>query len=363
MKGSSGRLALAIAIPLLVVPLAGLAWLAARSVDQQELEMRSRLRESLLLEVGQTNGRIGSWFADLPASLAADSPLAGSERKPTAAELEAWKARNPLVGVPFLLDSSLSIAYPDPSEASEENRLFYWRYLNVFGNVEPIPVYKNIASEYEASIVADSRADYLSETIASGTASPSSGPLPSVPAAEVLPLSMDTLADSSTLAESSVLAESSAPKSSPALESSEEEAAQPSAKKPLFGLFSKKSAESPDVRSSESSVAPVQAERDDADIVRSKVAQSIFETDAAVQKKVYDLAAGEGKETLTRNVSPVIDAVDTRSSAPARSVYIESDRYFRDLVAQADRGLVPRIFDNSFVLLFWEKKGDWIVGC
>ncbi len=302
MKGSSGRLALAVAIPLLVIPLAGLAWLAARSVDQQELEMRSRLRESLLLEVGQTNGRIGSWFADLPASLAADSPLSGSEGKPTAADLESWKARNPLVGVPFLLDSSLSIAYPDPAGESGENRLFYWRYLNVFGNVEPIPVYRNIASEYESSIVGIEVAAEKE---------------PAPPRAN---------------------ASAPAKASPPAVSRARSESAAPAP-------------------------ATAPAEKDDAAIVRSKVAQSIFETDAAVQKKVYDLAAGEGKETLTRNVNPAIDAVDTRSSAPARSVYIESDRYFRDLVAQGDRGLVPRIFDNSFVLLFWEKRGDWIVGC
>ena len=38
--------------------------------------------------------------------------------------------------------------------------------------------------------------------------------------------------------------------------------------------------------------ATAPAEKDDAAIVRSKVAQSLFETDAAVQKRVYDLAAG-----------------------------------------------------------------------
>ena len=34
-----------------------------------------------------------------------------------------------------------------------------------------------------------------------------------------------------------------------------------------------------------------------------------------------------------------------------------------DLVSRSDRGIVPRIFDNTLVLLYWEKRGDWIVGC
>ena len=191
------------AIPLLVIPLAGLAWLAARSVDRQELEMRSRLRESLLLEVGQTNGRINAWFADLSASLSADSPLAGSGMRPTSADLEAWKEKDPLVGVPFLLDSSLSIAYPDPAEASEENRLFYWRYLNVFGNVEPIPVYRNIASEYEASIVGTGSA-------ARDTAPPPAA-VPKQPAAEDAKKPAAAVADSRAGAESGTAAPAPGP--------------------------------------------------------------------------------------------------------------------------------------------------------
>src|SRR5690606_27812338 len=64
-----------------------------------------------------------------------------------------------------------------------------------------------------------------------------------------------------------------------------------------------------------------------------------------------------------RNINPRIDAVNTRESAAPRSVIIESSRYFRDIVAREERGLVPRIFDNSFVLIYWERRGDWIVGC
>ena len=316
MKASSGRLALALAVPLLVAPLAALTWLAARSVDQQESGMRARLRESLLLEVGQTNGRIRSWFAELPDTLSAGSPRAGTDGRPTDAELAEWKERVALVGTPFLLDAKGSIAYPDAGRAGpsdERTRLFYWRYLNVFGNAERIPVYRNIAAEYESSIV----------TVEPETPEPPESAL-AAPAAYGRTAGV-------TAPESAPERErETAPRSSVMRKLAPSESAEP--------------------------------KRKDA-TVRSKVAQSLFETDTEVQRQVYDLAAVEGKETLKRNVNPKIDAVNTRDSERARSVYIESDTYFRDLVARAESGLVPRIFDNSFVLIYWEKRGDWIVGC
>jgi signal transduction histidine kinase len=358
MKGSSGRLALAVAIPLLVVPLAALAWLAARSVDQQEIAMRSRLRESLLLEVAQTNARIGAWFDGLPDSLGAGAPRAGTAGRPTARELAAWKERDPLVGIPFLLDASGSIVYPaanavsgKPGDVADgETRKFNWRYMNVFSNAEPIPVYRNIAAEYESSIV-----------------EPSPGEAPPVAGKEEGPAIQ---ADERALA---LAAESSPPAAAEAKDSPEaaEEAAPPKRSgESLFGRSAKKAARSAEPLPSgaadaepRSSVKSAPPAKDDAATVRSKVAQSIFDTDTAVQRQVYELAAEEGKEPLKRKVNPQIDAVNTRDSAPARSVYIESSKYFRDLVSRSDRGLVPRIFDNSFVLLYWEKRGDWIVGC
>lgn len=376
MKGSSGRLALAIAMPLLVIPLAALAWLAARSVDQQESAMRSRLRESLLLEVAQTNARIDGWFADLPASLGASAPRAGTAGKPTARELEDWKKRDPLVGIPFLLDAAGSIAYPvangerGKSSVDEETRKFNWRYMNVFSNAEPIPVYRNIATEYESSIVnavpAPPREEKARTQIESLTQ-----PAPealrdndlslatnAVAADESAKESIDRAMKATDKSEAPQAMEapitSEAPQSTEAPDMTEEAPSRQS--KPLsFGRVAKKALPG--------ASKEMPSAKDDSATVRSKVAQSIFETDTAVQRQVYELAAEEGKAPLKRKVNPQIDAVNTRESAPARSVYIESDRYFRDLVSQSDRGLVPRIFDNAFVLLYWEKRGDWIVGC
>ena len=309
MKGLGARIALVLAMPLLIVPLAALTWLAARGVDQQESSMRSRLRESLLLEVGQTNGRIRAWFDDLPDYLGEGAPGRDTGRRPRPSELAAWKESEPLVGIPFLLDSSGSIVYPEAAkagQADDETRRFYWRYLNVFGNQEQIPVYRNIAEEYESSIVG--RAAPAEETPSWTDETPAEAVESAVPA-EASP---------------APAAELAAPAAPAAMRSS--------------------------------------ARREER-AVQSRAAQSLFESDVEVQRQVYDLAAEEGKETLKRKVNPRIDASNTRESAAPRSVYIESSRYFRDIVEGAERGLVPRIFDNSFVLIYWERRGDWIVGC
>lgn len=350
MKRSFARIALALSLPLLVAPLAGLTWLATRSVDQQETAMRARLRESLLLEVTQTNARIGSWFAELPDALHLSAPSSGTSARPTGAELADWKARDTLVGIPFLVDPKGAIVYP-----KEETKLFYWRYLNVFANEERIPVYRNIATEYETSIVAakkEAASEITSETksapiVARDTVGGNSVANEMLDAKLVNEPLEDGFADNGLLASGSpAFGASAASENVPVTQMSVPAASEsvPAARK-----------SAPTVSKS--------APATESSALRSKVAQSIFETDTAVQKQVYDLAAEEGKETLKRNVNPQIDAVNTKDSIPARSIYIESDSYFRDLISQADRGIVPRIFDNSFVLLYWEKRGEWIVGC
>jgi len=399
MKLSSGRLALALAIPLLIVPLAGLTWLATQSIDRQESDMRARLRESLLLEVSQTNAQIRAWFASLPDELGASTPLPGTSGKPTALELAAWKKSNSLVGIPFLLDASGSIVYPNQNQTAskaqdEQSRLFYWRYLNVFGNNERIPVYKNIATEYESSIVGTQpngmstratensvKAEKPAANLLMQAKHPESESIAKKNTVKdlkttiksgktVLPeeISSDDLAvekekktetvgafkPASMPTADATEAGEPAPAVSPSDASASAESVQLDAKEPA----------SAQLNAAPSSVALMgPSELSDSSAVRSKIAQSIFETNTDVQKQVYELAAKQGNETLKRNVNPQIDAVNTKNSIPARSVYIESDRYFRDLVSQSDRGLVPRIFDNSFVLLYWEKRGSWIVGC
>jgi len=305
--------------------------------------MRARLRESLLLEVGQTNGRIRAWFDDLPAYLGEGAPGRDSDRRPRAAELADWKAREPLVGIPFLLDAEGSILYPEAAKAGEpddETRRFYWRYLNVFGNQEPIPVYRNIAEEYESSIVgrlpdetpnleaepaelADELTEFADESAEFATESA---------AAVEMPARADEAMNAAENPE--IVAEPSSARSAPSAEKS-----------------------APAARSTPAPTRATTPVSKDERAVQSKVAQSIFESDVEVQRQVYDLAAGEGKETLKRNVNPRIDAANTRESAAPRSVIIESSRYFRDIVAGAERGIVPRIFDNSFVLIYWERRG------
>ncbi|MBN2509583.1 MAG: hypothetical protein JXB03_04875, partial [Spirochaetales bacterium] len=99
---------------------------------------------------------------------------------------------------------------------------------------------------------------------------------------------------------------------------------------------------------------------------RSKAASGIFETNEAVQEEVYRRAEEEGRMPLTRNVLPRLaedKPADDTNNAGIRSVFIESTQYFNDLIRDQDYGLIPRVFDSAFMLLFWEKQGDLIAGC
>jgi len=343
MKGPGARIALVLAMPLLIVPLAALTWLAARGVDQQESSMRARLRESLLLEVGQTNGRIRAWFDDMPGYLGEGAPGQNSGGRPRAAELAAWKEREPLVGIPFLLDAGGSIVYPEAAKTGspdDETRRFYWRYLNVFGNQEPIPVYRNIAEEYEASIVGRASGEALaapdpatgaweSATAESAPAEnglksgmAESAPTESAPAADDRDAALHELVvaeSEQAFAQSDVAPSENAPSTSERAFAPEESA--PIAAAPAQ-VEKDAGPAAPAVSKSAPSPRSVPA-RKEGRAVQSKTAQSLFESDVEVQRQVYDLAAEEGKETLKRKVNPRIDAANTRESAAPRSVYIE----------------------------------------
>ena len=140
------------------------------------------------------------------------APPAEGSGAPTAADLAEWKARQPLVGIPFLLDSSGTIRLPADNPGDEEIRRFYWRYLRVFGSEETIPVYRNIAAEYESSIVT-ARA----EGLAYG-ASPSAAD--KLSAAEELSEESGAPAVSGSLAASGAPAPAQAPAAAPTSERS-----------------------------------------------------------------------------------------------------------------------------------------------
>ncbi|MDC7219609.1 MAG: HAMP domain-containing sensor histidine kinase [Spirochaetales bacterium] len=100
--------------------------------------------------------------------------------------------------------------------------------------------------------------------------------------------------------------------------------------------------------------------------LRTQEAASLFELDEEVQERVYGLAEEEGQVYLKRNVLPQLETLpetEEETQTVVRSVYMESTRYFEEIVLQGEFGLIPRLFDSTFTLLFWARQGDLIVGC
>jgi hypothetical protein len=137
---------LAVVIPCLV-----LGVIAIRSINREKAFMELRLQRTLDVElvhmVSLVNADLDRIREELVASLAGDEPAS-----PRSA-LPAWKARTPLVGVPFLLSADLQIIWPTLAGApSEEERAFLSGNGEFVTGRTAIPVYQNIALVYKDEI-------------------------------------------------------------------------------------------------------------------------------------------------------------------------------------------------------------------
>ncbi len=319
MTGRQGQTVLAFLFPLILIPAFILAYFAFGAVNQEEIIQRRRLEDSLLLEIDQTNGRIEFYLDDLVEELFRSLPETSPAVSP-ALWAEEWKKNQPLAGTVFTLNETGDILYPE-LDGSDGANLFYWRYLNFFAGRETIPVYQSIAEEYGSEILSEE-------------------PLPE---AEEEP-DMPAMAPQSAMESFSM----------PIPSDSEEEYA-PEA--PL--------SESSDQIAPEALLSDNLSSADEFPSLRSKKIEGLFESDPTVQEKVYRMAEEEGQQYLERNVLPQLNA-DPRqeeTQTVVRSVYMESTRYFQEIVSSSEYGIIPRLFDSSFILLFWARQGDLIVGC
>ena len=319
---------------IVLIPAVILSFLAIRSVNQEEMVQRKRLEDTLLLELDRTNtilrltidNLIQELHESLPDISRQDITNSGSEE-----EIIRWKESEPLVGIPYLLVKDGSILYPDIRSSNTNEKkdadLFYWRYLNLFSNKESIPVYKNIAEEYEKEI--------LDKDVS----------------AEKIKLTEDKTNSSKNIIMESELI-------SPRKE------IQASDKNRIVLSKSSLSSMGKEAASSLSKDQDVSSNME-SNVIRSKKALEIFESDAALQERIYSQAEEEGQQYLTRNLLPQITPSKRKENTQTviRSVYIESTKYFNEIIDNADYGIIPRTFDSTFILLYWEKKGDIITGC
>jgi signal transduction histidine kinase len=346
MAAGKRQILLTLIFLIVLIPLAVLSWFAFRTVTQEEMVQRRRLEDSLFLEIDQANSLIQFYLKeaedDLYNSLEETIEAQGLQTvvNDPSSYLEIWASEQNLAGRTFLLREDRSIAYPllDDSSDNLEADLFHWRYLNFFAGQEPIPVYSSIVDEYQDEILLAAEEEKSRRIVSAPKMESQSMAIPEAEQSEEVFLD-DEL--SMKKEEQEMVA------SEPVLEP---------APAPVESKLS--STEAP---ASAKSVRP----QESAPAILNKQAAGAFESDELLQDRVYGLAEEEGQQYLQRNVLPTQSLIprEEEPQTVVRSVYMESTRYFEEIIADRDYGIIPRLFDSAFILLFWSKQGDYIVGC
>jgi signal transduction histidine kinase len=94
-------------------------------------------------------------------------------------------------------------------------------------------------------------------------------------------------------------------------------------------------------------------------------AESEFENDSNVQKRVYSDLKKKGKLVPYRNVvSGNKNSVKVEAYSPRLSTFVTESMHFSQIVATASSGLIPRIIDEKIMLIYWKKSvNGYIAGC
>jgi signal transduction histidine kinase len=94
-------------------------------------------------------------------------------------------------------------------------------------------------------------------------------------------------------------------------------------------------------------------------------AVSAFESDREVRRKVYAQAQSKGQPPALRNVSPsAAQGANQEAEGPPPSVFVSEFLHFREIAADRQSGLIPRLLEDGLWLLFWKRLPDGgIVGC
>ena len=141
-------------VAAVLVPSVFLSVLSIRSAGREEAYVEKQLATTLLAEVTHTAGLLNAGVAGLAEELHASVSL-----PPGAAYhdvLPAWKKRNPLVGVPYLLSSSYQILWPPAKTSSDVERMFLQQNSDFLSGRSGTAVYANIAVVHKEEVFAES---------------------------------------------------------------------------------------------------------------------------------------------------------------------------------------------------------------
>ncbi len=296
-----------------ILPSGLLAALAVRAIRREEAFIEKQLAVGLGAEVLQLAASVGEELRRVeeelvrgaPASVPGSAPLSGT------GGLAAWSRDSPLVGVPFLLTSSYNLAWPRSGRGAAEAE-FLRRHGEFLAGRQQSPVYTNIALAFKD--------EFLPAVGAPEPKKAAEAPAADAPAAEA-----------------------------PAAEAPAEAAA---------GKPSADSKEEAGVRALGSMEKAARAET-------AQQAVSAFESDREVRRKVYAQAESKGQPPAPRNVSPsAAQGGKEEAEGPPPSVFVSESLHFRQIAADRQSGLIPRLLEDGLWLLFWKRLPDGrIVGC
>jgi len=327
-KGVFGRLSTPIPLVLLfflavLLPSVALSMLALRAADREALHIERSLESALLSEVNLAANRV----ADLLRRVEDELEGEASEIPSNPALLQRWRGGNTLTASPFLLVNG-RLFLPDPESAGGEAlRSSFASFLE--GRAE-LPVFDHIAGVYrkELNDLAVEEAPYgLSrrENIARASRGKEAAET-----ASAAPTAAGPESEEEAPAEhKEALRSAGAPPAPPAAPSFN----------PLTLL--------------RKAAAPGGAER--------QMAESRITADSALREEVFRKAEEEGFELLQRNVAPVARTPSAVESLKEPSRTVARGKRFDELRAESQGGLLPKLSDDGFGLLFWSARSDGTV--
>jgi signal transduction histidine kinase len=353
------------------LPSAALVVIAVRSISGEEAVLEKRLERTLIGELDHVVALVADAMLDAREELSRAAPRGAGSAGPAA--LAAWKASSDLVGVPFLLSGEDRLVEPARTRelSGDEQTFLYYNEEFLAGRVET-PVFLNVGVAYQQAILdADTTDAATAAGAGSAAATADAGPAAGDAAGPVATPAAKDLAAASAEAEKT---EQTTALGAQRSALSGTTASGPPASVSAADATAVPPASAPAPAEKQSSAAAIE-ERDDArgSAAQEAVQEAVtrFKEDETVQKRVLDLARSEGATPVERLVQPQAkpSAVDDArvAAGPAGtqpSIYVTRQRTFREIRADTEGGLVPRLVQDSLELLFWVRTADGgAVGC
>jgi len=324
-------------VAAVIVPSVLLSVLSIRSAGREEAYIEKQLTTTLLAEVTHAASLVSSGVSEIAAELHANAPSSSGQAYEAA--LLAWKKRNPLVGVPYLLSAGNRILWPPADSSSgEEERMFLQLNSDFLSGKAATLVFANIAVVHKEQVLAE--AGKLDESLRR----------------------QETTADmKAASSEKTVVRALARPEAGAGAQSEA-----PSAPEWSSALEPPSTA-----RTLSAPVAPpapgASAARDASSVpeaLESQRAIDTFEQNPAVQARVYRKAQAQGEQLNARVAQPTSKALREAPAAASESQYITTSRLMSQIASQGEYGIIPRFIGEKLTFLFWSRQNDGrIIGC